>query len=145
MLLSKIRYYFEEHGILINSCERLRAYLLSELPSEIVPSVTVLRAILRDRFHLKYKRTEKNKTKYRDPDLNEKRLWVSRLLAQFIYDGTVIVSIDESGFRHDPMPSRQWQFDSNALEDKTLKPKKKKRHPNTYQPVNLLLRTDTEL
>ena len=48
----------------MNSCERLRAYLLNELPSEIVPSVTVLRAILKDRFHLKYKRTEKNKTKY---------------------------------------------------------------------------------
>lgn len=43
------------------------------------------------------------------------------------------------------MPSRQWQFDRNALEDKSLKAQDKKHHPKTLQPVNLLLRTDTEL
>ena len=100
--------YFEEHGISINSCDRLKAYLLTVLPEEVVPSVTVLRDILKTRFHLRYKRTEKNKTKYRDPALNEKRLWVSRLLAQFIYEGALIISIDESGFRHDPQPSKKW-------------------------------------
>ena len=62
-----------------------------------------------------------------------------------MYDGSVIVSIDESGFRHDPMPSRQWQFDRNALEDNPLKTQEKSHHPKSFQPVNLLLRTDNEL
>lgn len=48
--------------------------------------------------------------KYKDPSFNEKRLWVSRLLAQFMFEDVVIISVDESHFRSDTLPHRQWQF-----------------------------------
>jgi len=63
---------------------------------------------MKDTFSLKYTSLEKANLKYRDPAYNEKRLWVSRLLAQFSKEGAVIVSIDESNFKHDALPNKQW-------------------------------------
>ena len=63
------------------------------------------------RFHLKFSRTQKSKLKYRDPNLDTKRQWVSRLLAQFMLERAIIISIDESSFRSDPLPAKMWQFD----------------------------------
>lgn len=61
-----------------------------------------------DKFNLKYKRVEKANTKYRDPSFNEKRLWISRLLARFLSEDVIVISIDESNFRHDALPTKQW-------------------------------------
>ena len=46
-----------------------------------VSSVTTLLKILKDKFAMKYGKTQAANAKYRDPTFNEKRLWVSRLLA----------------------------------------------------------------
>ena len=51
------------------------------MPREQVPSSTVMRRVMKETFQLKYKSLEKANVKYRDPLYNEKRLWVSRLLA----------------------------------------------------------------
>ena len=48
--------------------------------------------------------------RYKDPTFDSKRLWVSRLLAQFISDNALIISIDESHLRHDSQKRYQWQF-----------------------------------
>lgn len=50
--------------------------------------------------------------RYLDPTYNEKRLWVSRLLAQFHKEGAVIISIDESNFRVDSFPKRKWVLEA---------------------------------
>ena len=44
--------------------------------------------------------------KYTDPTFDEKRLWISRLLAQFIVEGAIIVSIDESSIRTQGLPKK---------------------------------------
>ena len=48
--------------------------------------------------------------RFLDPTYNEKRLWVSRLLAQFLLEGDLIISIDESNFRSDSFSKRKWTF-----------------------------------
>ena len=63
---------------------------------------------MKERFNLKYKRVEKENAKYRDPSFNEKRLWISRIVAQFIKEEVIIISINESNFRHDALPTKQW-------------------------------------
>ena len=66
-----------------------------------IPSVSVLRIILKNHFHLQYKKFKTANYRYYDPTFNEKRLWVSRLLTQFLHDDAVIISLDETGFRSD--------------------------------------------
>ena len=43
--------------------------------------------------------------KYRDPTFNDKRLWVSRLLAQFLFEDALKITVDESDFRSDTLPA----------------------------------------
>ena len=85
------------------------------MPESIVPSSVVLRKMMKETFSLKYASLEKKNLKYRDPTYNEKRLWVSRLLGQFITEGAIIVSIDESNFKHDALPNKQWQFNQRRM------------------------------
>ncbi len=80
------------------------------MPQSQVPSVATLRTILKKTFHLKFGKLMSANLKYSDPGFNEKRLWVSRLLAQFYLENIVIISIDESNFRSDTLPSKQWNF-----------------------------------
>jgi hypothetical protein len=76
-----------------------------------VPSNSTILKILKTDFHLKFSKSSKANPKYRDPTFNEKRLWVSRLLAQFFAEDAVIISMDESNFRSDHLAAKQWTFD----------------------------------
>lgn len=67
-----------------------------------------MQKILIQDFGLRYRATNAANIKYNDPDFDEKRLWVSRLLAQFMMAEVVIVSIDESSFKQEGLPKRFW-------------------------------------
>jgi len=86
-------------------------YLQNHLPVPLhAPSLPIIQSILTQHFHLRYRRASPAATRYLDPSFNEKRLWTSRLLAQFLFEGAVIISIDESNFRADSFSKRQWCF-----------------------------------
>lgn len=53
--------------------------------------------------------------KYYEGTYAEKRLWVSRLLTQFLHDGAVIVSIDESNFKSELEKDWCWQFNHDKV------------------------------
>lgn len=57
--------------------------------------------VLREDLHLRFLRYDSAMVRYQDPTFDHKRLWVSRLLSQFLIDGALIISIDESHIRHD--------------------------------------------
>ena len=48
---------------------------------------------------MRFRAVNAAKIKYNDTDFDEKRLWVSRLLAQFMMADVLILSIDESSFK----------------------------------------------
>lgn len=73
--------YIEEHGFYDLKCRTLREYVLTKVAESKVPSLSNLRILLRDSFHLRKYKFSGSQYKYRDPTYNEKRLWVSRLLA----------------------------------------------------------------
>ena len=93
--------------------KKLQLHLKTVLPAKLVPSAATLNQVLKSTFHLKYGALQKANLKYRDPTYNDKRLWISKLLAQFLKDEAIVVSVDESNFRSDSLPSKQWQFNSN--------------------------------
>jgi hypothetical protein len=94
----------------------------SNLSAMKVPSVSTLHKILREDFHLRYGKAQAANLKYRDPTFNEKRLWISRLLAQFLYEDAVVITVDESNFRSDQFPSKQWGFDQRVFRQSQSKP-----------------------
>jgi len=55
--------------------------------------------------------------KYNDTSYDEKRVWVSRLLAQFLMADVVIISIDESSFKQEGLPRRFWQASSKTTRE----------------------------
>ena len=86
----------------------MRNYLLEQLPDHSVPSLVTIRKLMKVKFNLRFKKLDKANTKYRDNSYNEKRLWVSRLVTRFLMEDAVIICVDESNFRHDALPNKQW-------------------------------------
>ena len=72
--------------------------------------MTTIYYILRKDFNLRFRATPPALTRYLDPVYDEKRQWVARLLAHFMQQGMVIVSVDESHVRADSFAKRQWRF-----------------------------------
>ncbi len=64
-----------------------------------------MQRILHEHFDLRFKKMKGENIKYNDPGLDGKRVWVSRLLAQFLFEDVLIVSIDESGFQQSLGPA----------------------------------------
>ena len=72
--------------------------------------------VLKEKYFLHLRRLDPANYRYRDPYYDEKRLWVCRLVAQFLMDGALVVSIDETHFRHDALKRRA----TDAEESKTM-------------------------
>jgi hypothetical protein len=101
----------EEQGIHKITLMSVYAYLKSHLPLEVQhPGMQRVQKLMKSRFHLKFRAASPAMVRFLDPTYNEKRLWVSRLLAQFILEDALIISIDESNFRSDSFSKRKWTF-----------------------------------
>ena len=79
------------------------------------PSVSKIRKLLRDEFQLRYRVANAAKIKYNDVSYDDKRVWVSRLLSQFMVTDVVIVSIDESSFKQEGISKQYWQPSSKTI------------------------------
>ena len=76
----------------------LRKQLLN-IEGLAVPSYDVVRKIVQEKFGLRFQKFDSANFRYKDPNYEEKRVWVSRLLSQFMIDGAIIISVDESCFK----------------------------------------------
>ena len=105
-----IKDYLQRFGIHDLTARKVQAHI-----RQFQPDLKPLRALdvsylLKNVYHLSFKKLDPAAFRYRDPFYDEKRIWASRLLAQFQLDGALIISIDESGFRRDAPVGRRWQF-----------------------------------
>ena len=72
----------EEQGIHKITLASVYAYLKSHLPLEVRhPGMQRVQKLMKSRFHLKFRAASPAMVRFLDPTYNEKRLWVSRLLA----------------------------------------------------------------
>ena len=67
-----------------------------------------MRKILMEDFQLRFRAANAANIKYNDVSFDDKRVWVSRLLSQFLLAGVVVVSIDESSFKQEGVAKRFW-------------------------------------
>jgi hypothetical protein len=102
--------YLENTGIYELKLLTLKQDLLTKLPPLQVPGNSTLSKILRNDFRLSYRRLSHVNIRYRDPDYDDKRLWIARLMTQFIHDKILVICVDESNFRSEVLPNKQWQF-----------------------------------
>lgn len=102
--------YLKLYGIREASYRKIRKYLNLVLPDKVPHSNRMISAILKQRYHLKYTSYNTAQIRYEDPSFDEKRLQVSRLLAQFLLDGALIISIDESNIRSDSVMKKKWSL-----------------------------------
>ena len=99
-----------------------------------LPCASTINSVLKRDFKLRYRLTNAASIKYNDTDYDEKRRWISRLLAQFMMADVVIVSIDESSFKQEGIPTRYWQADAHTL--------KKLFEPSTQQALTSAVSVD---
>jgi hypothetical protein len=121
-VLEVIEKYLLEMGMYNITVAKVHSYLQERLPKEEVPCRTSVKHILKSTFHFKYAALNKANTKYKDSTYNEKRLWISRLLTQFMIEDAMIISVDDSNFRSDAFPSKSWQFRVPTESTKKIKP-----------------------
>jgi hypothetical protein len=105
-ILEEMQRYLEAHGFLNQTLQNIKNYLVEKLPPSLLPSNTTIAKMLRHKFHLRYGSFDKANVKYKDATYNDKRKWISKLLAQFFFENVIIISVDESNFRSDRLPSR---------------------------------------
>lgn len=109
LLIEIIKEFLETNGIYKTKLRILRQYVQSKLPDAVTaPCESTLSKILRETFHQYYRKDHAANTKYRDQVYNNKRIWIARLVTQFLYDKVIVVSIDESNIRSDALNGKQW-------------------------------------
>jgi hypothetical protein len=123
-VLKEVDNYLDSLGSTKLKVRNLHQHLLTVLPENLQPSKRTLERMLNHRFHLRYGKFGPANFKYGDPAFDEKRLWVTRLLAQFFLEEVVLISVDESNFRSDVIPRTQWSF-SPLLARKRLRQQSK--------------------
>jgi hypothetical protein len=128
LILNEIEKYLEMHGIYGLTALLLQKHLkeVFKASTDVVPSLPTIQKILRETFHLKFGRLNKANVKYSDAMYNEKRLWISRLLAQFFLEQVIIISVDESNFKSDALPHMQWRFNPVLGKRKRVQAKRRK-------------------
>jgi len=87
----------------------------SEQQVQTLPSSSTIKKVLKCDFKLRYRLTNAASVKYNDTSFDEKRRWISRLLAQFLMAEVLVVSIDECSFKQEGIPTRHWQSDARTL------------------------------
>jgi len=78
-----------------------------------LPSRNEIADVLREEFRIRYHKLDGAVINYNDPLFDEKRLWACRLLSQFLLDGALVISVDESHIRSDKGKKYAWQFVGN--------------------------------
>jgi hypothetical protein len=73
-----------------------------------LPKYNTVRTILRDHFGLRYKKVDAASSRYNDVTFDEKRQWISRILAQFFTEDVILISIDEANFKSTCSNDQQW-------------------------------------
>ena len=99
--------HIQTEGIYSLKRAKVQEALASNLQSK-PPSLKAIAHILKHDFHLRYQRVDGALVHYKDPAFDAKRLWACRLLAQFVTDGALVISIDESHLRSDGAKQFRW-------------------------------------
>lgn len=105
--------YMNEKGIFKLRRTDLQMSIAPRLVDSRVPSLNEIGHSLKHDFSLRYRREDGANVKYRDPAIDGRRIWASRLLAHFVAEDFLVISIDETHIRSDKAQGYGWQFVAN--------------------------------
>ena len=126
--------FVERHGLQMLSCRRLREVLrVKVFGNRHTPSKKLLSGVFRHVLKLRYARFESKGALLGVPELSNRRLWVSRLVTNFLAEGALVISVDEAALQLDMHNRKQWTCTAAAGE----KPTKQK----ASKTLNLAKRT----
>jgi len=111
-----VREYLLERGIHRLTLKKVKSFVVARLPALARIHLKEISHVLKHQHFLRMERLNPATFRYRDPFYDEKRLWFCRLVTQFVLDGALVVSIDETHFRHDALKRRAWQFHPKAVD-----------------------------
>jgi len=111
-----VREYLAAHGIHRLTLQKVKDFVVARLPRLARMHLNEISQVLKAQHHLRMERLNPATFRYRDPYYDEKRLWFCRLVAQFVLDGALVVSVDETHFRHDAIKRQAWQFHPRAAD-----------------------------
>ena len=104
-----VKDYIPTNGIQNITLHKLTAHVNASLPHKPTVGIDSVRSILIEQLNLRYGPFNASRYRYEDPNYDEKRVQICRLLAQFHLDGAIIVSVDESNFKASGLTNRRWQ------------------------------------
>lgn len=78
-----------------------------------VPTLREIGSTLREEFKLRYRKEDGAAVRYRDPAIDARRVWASRILAHMMVEDYLVISIDETHIRSDKYSHYAWQFVAN--------------------------------
>lgn len=99
----------KRNGLHALTIQSVRDFIANQnIPNLKVPCAETVSLILKEKFQLRFLKYDGAVARYRDPLFNERRIWLSRIMAQLLCEDVLIVSIDETHFRSDIQMNKRW-------------------------------------
>jgi len=105
--------YLHEHGLYKMKRADILEHMQGKLSDTRVPTLNEIGETLKSDFKIRYLRDNPASVRYRDPEIDERRKWASRVLAHLLHEDFMIISIDETHIRSDKSSHYSWQFAAN--------------------------------
>ncbi|TNV70802.1 hypothetical protein FGO68_gene13118 [Halteria grandinella] len=91
----------------------LQEHLQGRLADSRVPTLNELSTTLKEDFKIRYIKENPANVRYRDPEIDDRRAWASRILSHMLSEDFLVISVDETHIRSDKNNHYAWQFVAN--------------------------------
>jgi len=109
----KVAEYLQESGIYKMKRADLQEHLQGRLADSRVPTLNELSTTLKEDFKIRYIKENPANVRYRDPEIDDRRAWASRILSHMLSEDFLVISVDETHIRSDKNNHYAWQFVAN--------------------------------
>jgi len=109
----KVAEYLQENGIYKMRRADIQEHLQGRLADSRVPTLNEIGTTLRKDFKISYIKENQATVRYRDPEIDDRRAWASRILSHMLSQDFMVISVDETHIRSDKNNHYAWQFTAN--------------------------------
>jgi hypothetical protein len=100
--------YIRVNGFNSLTIGKIREHLLSS-GIKPVPCVSTIRVIIRDRLGLRFNSFASSDYRFMSTLMDEKRIWITRVLVSLLANNILLVCVDESSFQSINYRSMKWE------------------------------------
>ena len=104
----KVAGYLQEHGIYKMKRADILEHMQGRLADSRLPTLNEIGTTLRKDFKIRYIKENPANVRYRDPEIDERRAWASRILSHMLVEDFLIITVDETHIRSDKTNHYAW-------------------------------------